>query len=89
MNIDLFENQLNEDAIESATKQIHYYSYLPRCVKVGIGELDGLKPQLALIKEENCDPAYVVEGAVTIINGRLNIPDLNVAKHSFLNKNVA
>lgn len=75
---------LNKEAIESALKEIHYYSNLPKHIKGRVSELKDIKPNTL---NENPMPAHVVAGAVTVIMGKLNIPTLTRSK-SFLKKSV-
>ena len=75
------ERKLDEEAVESAFQQIHFYINLPRHIKGIITEFKDVKPNN--LSQNN--PAYVVKGSTTVINGKLNIPTVNQEK-KFLNR---
>ena len=71
------ETKLDSEAIDSTFEKIKYYSCIPAHIKGTAAALDnaGLK--------ESADngfnaPAHVVNGSITAIHGRINIPDINV-----------
>ena len=62
-----------EEAIHSALDKVYYYSYLPKHIKGTAVDLEN--PYSVHI--DSTRSAYVVNGSVTIIGGRVNIPDIN------------
>lgn len=68
------ETNLDQETVEKTRIEIEYYAHLPKHIKGRVVELKDLKPNNEAIK-----PAHVVSGAITVISGKLNMPDL---KHS-------
>ena len=73
------ETILDQEAVESAFKQIHYYINMPRHIKGAVSAVQKLENNI-----EVTTPAHVVEGATTITKGKLNIPLLTYP-NQFLN----
>ena len=64
------ETKLDLEAINSTIEKISYFSCLPAHIK-------GTALALNSIVNSGLDsPAYVVNGSITAINGRINIPDI-------------
>ena len=70
------EIELNLDTVNSTIDRIKYYSCLPTHLKGRVAILDsvGLKES---IDDGFGSPAHVVNGSITAICGRINIPDIN------------
>ena len=82
--MDYKEPKLDEETVESAFKQIHYYINLPKHIKGRVTELNDVKPN------SECEldpPAHLIEGTRTVVMGKMNIPAVNY-KSQFLNKTV-
>ena len=60
----------NQEAIESAYKQIHYYSNLPKHIKGRASESGNPQPNNLAATT----PAHVIDGAMTVTKGKMNIP---------------
>ena len=73
--MDTEETQLDIEALESATSEINYYANLPKHVKGKVLEMKDIKSNIDMPK-----PAHVVNGAITVIGGKLNMPDLKYPK---------
>lgn len=78
--MNFMETQFDMEAFESAISQINYYINIPSFIK---GNTPSGKIIEEEIEEENngqkadlFNPAHVVNGAITVINGRLNMPRL-------------
>ncbi len=78
--MDLEETQLDIEALESATSEIHYYSQLPKHIKGRVLEMRDIKSNSGTPQ-----PAHVVDGAITVIGGKLNMPTLKYQRQ-FSNK---
>ena len=76
------ETKIDQEAIESAVKQIHYYSNLPKHIKGRVTQLNNIKSNEGMPK-----PAHLIEGVLTVIMGKMNIPSINYRKQ-FINHNV-
>lgn len=62
---------LDPETVESTFNQIHYYINMPKHIKGMVSDLkNNLNPT------ENIPPAHVVDGATTVISGKLNMPVL-------------
>lgn len=81
----IFEPELDKETIDSTFTQIHYYINMPKHIK-------GMSVELKSSSNTNkySTPAHVVEGATTVVGGKLNIPALihtpqfiNIAFHNF------
>ena len=73
--MDIKETQLDMEAVESATNEINYYANLPKHIRGIVSEMKDIKSNTDMPK-----PAHVVNGAVTVIGGKLNMPDLKYSK---------
>ena len=64
------------ETVNSTIDRIKYYSCLPAHIKEKAADLDntGLKES---IDDGLSSPAHVVNGSITAIFGRINIPDIN------------
>ena len=71
------ETTSNLDAVNSTFEKIKYYLHLPAHIKGTAAALDnaGLKEA---VDDGSNSPAHVVDGSITAIRGRINIPDINV-----------
>ena len=78
------EFKLDNEAVESAFKQIHYYTNLPKHIKGRVSELNDIKPNSEC---EVNSPAHVIEGTKTVVKGKMNIPAVNYT-NQFLNKTI-
>lgn len=67
---------LDTEALDSAYKQIHYYTYLPRHIKGSAIEIGTCFPNILTNNGIN-DPACNISGAMTVIGGKLNIPTVS------------
>ena len=65
------EPTLDQETIESAFNQIHYYINMPKHIKGMAIDLRN-SPNAS----GNNTPAHVVEGVTTVISGKLNTPAL-------------
>lgn len=72
--MDYCDDKSSKETIESTSKQIYYYSYLPKHIKEGLCKLDNLKP--VFCHESSVNPAHVVVGAIAVVGGKVNIPKL-------------
>ena len=72
-SMEMTKTQYDIEAMESALNRIHYFSHLPRHIKGSVTDLDNA----FLAYYGTLDPAHVVDGSVTIVGGRVNIPDIN------------
>ena len=73
--MDLNEFEIDIEAVESTIKQINYYLNLPAHIKRRASELKDVKPNV--FSSENSMPAHLIDGANTVIRGKMNIPVLN------------
>lgn len=76
---------IDEEAIESALKEIHYYINLPKHIKGRVTELKIIKPN---DPNSTSVPAHVVNGTTTVIKGKINIPLLSHGMQ-FLRKTIS
>ena len=67
------ETDVNIEEINSAVKKIEYYLYLPAHIRGVAASLES-----GILKEsiDNGSPAHVIDGSITAIKGRINIPDI-------------
>lgn len=74
--METIETNPDIEAINSAIEKIKYYLYLPAHIKGTAKALDSL-----VLKESGDNgldnPAHVVNGSITAIKGRINIPDIH------------
>ncbi|MBI3590616.1 MAG: hypothetical protein HY094_04470 [Candidatus Melainabacteria bacterium] len=61
---------IDQEAVESALKQIHYYNNLPKHIKGRVSELGSPQPNNLVATS----PAHVIDGTMTVIRGKMNIP---------------
>ncbi|GEM_PF-2916640 len=73
--MDIKETQLDLEAVESATNEISFYANIPKHIKGMVSEMKDIKSNADTQK-----PAHVVNGAITVISGKLNMPDLKYSK---------
>ena len=73
--MDIKETQLDVEAVESATNEISFYANIPKHIRGIVSEMKDIKSNLDMPK-----PAHVVHGAITVIGGKLNMPDLKYSK---------
>ncbi len=71
------ETIFNLESANSTFEKIKYYLHLPAHIKGTAAALDnaGLK---GAVDYGSDSPAHVVDGSITAIRGRINIPDINV-----------
>ena len=67
----------NLEAVNSTFEKIKYYLHLPAHIKGTVAALDNASFKEA-IDNGSDSPAHVVDGSITAIRGRVNIPDINV-----------
>ncbi len=78
--------EVDNEAVESAFRQIHYYINLPKHIKGNVSELNDIRPNSEF---EVNSPAYVIEGTKTVKMGKMNIPEVNYSNtNGFLNRTV-
>ncbi len=70
------EENLNYEAINSAMEKVSYYLHLPAHIKGVVTALDNVNLN-NYANNANEIPAHVIDGSITAINGRINIPDIN------------
>ena len=72
--MDTTETKLDLETLNATSEKIKYYSCIPRHIKGRVSTLDN-----TTLKESvnDCLPAHVVNGFITAIRGRINIPDIN------------
>ena len=68
------ETKIDLEAVNSTIEKISYFSCLPAHIKGITSKLDSLKES---VDDGLCTPAHVVNGSITAIRGRINIPDIN------------
>ena len=73
--MDIKETQLDIETVESATNEISFYANIPKHIRGIVSEMKDIKSNLDMPK-----PAHVVNGAITVIGGKLNMPDLKYSK---------
>ena len=77
--MDFMQAQLDQEAVDSANRQINYYSNLPKHIKGRVSELH--YPNTSKQNNDSTDgfgiPAHVVNGTITVISGKLNMPNFN------------
>lgn len=62
------------DENNKTLSQIHYYSNLPKHIK---GRAIELVPKASNMANDGIsDPAHLVSGTITVVRGKLNIPNL-------------
>ncbi len=64
----------NIEAINSTVEKIKYYLYLPAHIKGAAAALSNVKESVDYVINS---PAHVVDGSITAIRGRVNIPDIH------------
>ena len=73
--MDNTNTELDFEALESATSEINYYANLPKHIKGRVLEMKDIKSNVDMPQ-----PAHVVNGAITVIGGKLNMQDLKYSK---------
>lgn len=71
-----FEENLNYETVNSAMEKINYYLHLPAHIKGTVTALDNVNLN-NYVNYASEIPAHVIDGSITAINGRINIPDIN------------
>ena len=65
---------LDQETIDSAFSQIHYFINIPKHIKGSAVDLSSSRGSLF---HNEGEIAHVIDGAMTVIMGRMNIPTLN------------
>lgn len=71
------ETICNLESVNSTFEKIKYYLHLPAHIKGTAAVLDNV-PLRGTVDYGPNSPAHVVDGSITAIHGRVNIPDINV-----------
>ena len=67
-----------DEAIDLAYKQIHYYSNIPRHIKACTSDL--VFSSTSNSDYSYADPTFLPEGStITVMDGKLNMPKISVA----------
>ena len=79
--MDITELNIEDDeAINSAYRQINYYSNLPKHIKESASDFELIYPTNFEVNSE-LSPAHVVAGSITVIEGKLNMPSLDFTQN--------
>ena len=70
--------EINPDieAVNSTIEKIKYYLHLPAHIKGTAAALDNVSSLKESVYDGLCGPAHVVNGSITAVHGRINIPDI-------------
>lgn len=74
--METLETNSDIEAINSALEKIKYYLYLPAHIKGTAAALDNVNVKES-IDDGYSSPAHVIDGSITAIKGRVNIPDIH------------
>lgn len=70
------EIKLDIEAVNSTIEKIKYFSCLPSHIKGTAAVLDDIGSKDS-VYDGLCSPAHVINGSITAVHGRINIPDIN------------